>query len=429
MAEPTLAPTSLASAIGESASAPIPVVTNPAAAPTMPVVPEAHRMPERSTGERDQPQEVLGKNSPPAVRTAQSKKGFEKHAIRSAQEMLGLRESPKKELDKMAKALREDNKTPHDVELKEAPAKAPKPAKPKDEPPEHPEPSPIAKAPEPAPEAKVKIGDKEMTPKEIADRFKELEEKANKPAAPVEKKPDPNAPENKPEEIEAEKAASRKNYIESEAKNFKPEDYGLTIDEGTFDTILAGGKEGVSAFLDTLAKVAVGAELRVMSRLEKELNPILAEYHQQLGPVSEREQQIRAYERESKFLEANQDLKPFVERVRGKAQEINNTAAFCEKSIQAGIATPEQVAYAETVRGYTPEEFDAEVARQVRVLRDQFQTSPTTNNPANQPAPSPAPKAPAPRPKPPTGQLPSTGAPTVKTGDSTLNGILASGRF
>lgn len=430
MAEQTapMQPTSLASALGSEAATPI----NPAAAPTMPAIPApapepGHRRPEPATGEREPAQELLGKTSPPAQKRPTRTNG-EKTGPKTAMEMLGLRESPKKELDRMAKALREGSK--NDIPLKEPEAKPAKPAS-KEEPPK-PEvveqPSMIAK---PEPEAKIKIGDEEKTAAEWQKHFAELKEKASKPAPVAEKKTDSAQPEKKPEEIEAEQAAARKSYIEKSVTEFKPEDYGLPKDVAEYEDLLIGGQEGFDKFTKAMAAVATAAELRTFKRLEKELNPALKEMHERLGPVTEREQQIRAYEREQKFFEANQDLKPFVNQIRDKAQQIRKTADFCENAVAAGIATPEQQAYAETVRSYTPEEFDTEVARQARLLRDQWQSSPSSSNPAGNPTPQPAPAKPAPpaRPKPPTGQVPAALAPTGKGGDPVLGAILGSGRM
>jgi hypothetical protein len=421
-----LAPTSLASALGSEAAAPISSTPVPVVPPTPPpAAPPERSAPEPGTGEREPDRVPLGRTSPPVTQPGKGK-GMAKHAIKSAQEMLGLRESPKKELDRMAKELREQT-TKGDIVLPVAPK--PKPAaKVPDE-----EPSPVARpTPETPPaapvEAKIKLGDKEYTPAELKARMDELEEKAKTPAAPAAKKEDPAAPAKKPEEIAAERKANEMKFIEDEAKAFKPEDYGIALDEATMDTILAGGKESVEAFKTMLAKIAIAADLRSRKWAEEQLNPVLDQFEQRLSPLAAKHKEIESYKAEQRFFEKHPDLQPLQDRVRIVRQTIIDNYSRSKAAVEKGVGTAQDQHYVQTFEKMDDAALDTETAEHVRELAKAFGGIPPVAAAAPVvPAPviPAAPAPPKPRPTPPTAQLSGTVPPRANTGASGLIGQLS----
>lgn len=420
MAEVQTQRTSLASALGEGAAEPIAAgIPNIPGVPAAPAVTSDPDMPSR------EPREKLGQTSPPVVAPAKGN-GLAKPAVKSAKEMLGLRESPKKELDAMAKELRKRSEA-NEIPLKEAPKpKAAAPAKPKEE-----EPSPVAKpTPEAAPvEAKIKVGNKEFTAKELEAHVKALEEKAKGVAAPDPKKPDPAAPAKKSEEIEAETKAARDTYLNKASEDVNLDEYGLGLDENTHDLILAGGPEAVKATLAREKRLMVAAELRVMSRLEKELNPILETLNNRMSPLAEQHEQIRAYQAEQKFFEKHPDLEPVRDNVRVIRGTIISNYQKAKTAVNEGKGTDADKYYVSKFESMSADDLDTETAEHVREIAKSWAiANPGQQQPGTAPAApvAAAPAAPAPvaRPKPPTGQLPGSPPPRSANGQGGILGMV-----
>lgn len=282
----------------------------------------------------------------------------------------------------------------------------PKPAKPAPvaPPPENeddPAKAPVA-APEPkVPAAKVKIGDKEMTPEEVAAYVAELEKKA----APATPPPEPAKPEPKAGQTDAEKAAAaaeyqnllrqeRQNFLAERVQDFKPEEFGITVGEAELDTMLAGGPQGVQAFMAYTAKVVAAAEARAWERAYEAIHETRNALGEQLKPMTEREKAIAEWETNQSFFTEYEDLKDY-------APQVENIRNIVREKYPAEWAA------------YTQKERNAEVAGHVRAQIAAWNKTPATPPAPTPPTVEPAKPAPvAPRPKPPTGHSPNGGAPS-----------------
>lgn len=243
---------------------------------------------------------------------------------------------------------------------------------------------PVAAAPAPV-VAKVKIGDKEMTPEEITARIAELEAKA-KPAEAVKPAAEPAKPD------APDYAKLDEEFYTKESANYTP-----SADE--LDAILAGGPEAATSLARVLAKV----DLNARKAIEAQLNPILDAFHSQIQPLINQQQQIQQFTKENSFLSANPDIKA---HAQGLAESRKVEAAFGDKReriqrlIVAGVANPKEVEFARAFDARTPEDIQADIAHHTRLrLGIAAGAAPAAEAPvASAPAQPPAPVVAAPKP-------------------------------
>jgi hypothetical protein len=251
----------------------------------------------------------------------------------SPAEALGLPASPRAQLDAMAKATQAANaktNTPLPKKKKEVPPVIPPvipPVKADDKAPVIPPVKADDKAPvippvvPPVP--KIKVGEKEYTQDELTAYMAELEKKAAAPDEPA-KEPakGPDGQPVKPVEQDPVKqlttAERDAKFIADKLVGFKLEDYGVKLSDVEFDTILSGGAEGVKAFTEVLARVAIAAELNARKWTEATMNPILSD----LAPIMNSHQQIAQYQREAGFFGVHKDLIPYKDAVRKLSQDL-----------------------------------------------------------------------------------------------------------
>lgn len=224
---------------------------------------------------------------------------------------------------------------------------AAKPAKAK------PAPKPVAPAPVVppiAPVAKVKIGDKEMTPEEVAKYVADLEAKA-KPPEPA--KPDVPATPTDDDRKKQEEA-----FYETASTAYTP-----TPDE--FDSILAGGPEAVKSFGRALSKV----DLSARKWMESQLNPILDSIDKRMQPLLAQQNQIQQYTRENNFLAANPDIKAHaqgLEESRKVEAALQEKRGRIQRLISASAATAQEIEFAKTYDTSTPEQLQEDIAFHTR---------------------------------------------------------------
>lgn len=323
---------------------------------------------------------------------------------------MGLEESPAESLNKLAEKARENagqsKQTPSRVKKVDKP-EATKPAAPAAKEPAKlaaTEPAkPAAAKPPKAPVAtptKIKLGDKEFTPDELAAHVKALEEKANPPAPVVS---DPTKPAPTAEELAKQERDADLAYISEVATKFNPEDYGIDASEKTYDDILTGGKENYGKFVALLGQIKAAAQFDAQANLAQKLNPIFDRYEQQLAPISEAQRQVQQYQAEAAFATKFPDL-------ADKKDLVRNMAAALIKNYPAEVAR------------MTPDQFNDEIAINCReaykVLGGLTPQAPAPA--AEQPVPAPAAPAPPaekakPRPPAPTGILPQSSQPKAQT--------------
>lgn len=360
----------------------------------------------------------------PAARPAARPSALPKIAPRqkvSAKKALGLADTTSKEIGAEIKKLRErirgENRTVVELppEMPEAPAApvasapapvAAAPAAPVVVAP----PAPAASAP-PAPTAvptKVKVGDKEYTPEELA----EIIAKQNAPAAA------PEAPEAPVAAQPARPAGPTKEEIAAREAQFLQETAAAlplsSLTEQQMDTFLAGGKSAVELF-DSLRKQDVAtAILHARKGIAQGLDPIIHELFNAVRPLVANHTDLRKYQIEQHFLAKHKDFGPHVGRARQVAEAL----------VQQ---------FPDRVNTMTDDQFVDEVARQTDLIlsaeyrqwfpnnqgtwRNAGAASPaaTAAPVAAAPAPVAAPVAPAPAPAP-RPQAPAANAPLAAGG-------------
>lgn len=233
----------------------------------------------------------------------------------------------------------------------------------------------------PAPAAKIKVGEKEMTPEEVLAHIAALEAKIKPkeeaPAAPAKpaKEPEP--------ELNPQQRAAREKQLDDEFIAKTLESFPGAIDQASFDKMIADGD--VAGF----NRLRVQDMLAQRKWVEQALNPILKdlfEFRDKANGAVQMHEQVAQYQAEAQFFEKHQDLKPHIATVR------NVRKVLAEK-------------YPTEWAGMSPEERDTETANAVRGLPI---AQPVSAAPA--PAATPvAPPKPKPQPKPATGQLSNGG--------------------
>lgn len=220
----------------------------------------------------------------------------------SAAKLLGLAETPQEVTAREAKEFRDRDKTGRFVKTEIGKKKDAPPV----EPPKLGEPTPVKPAPvvkPPAPPApvvaKIKVGDKELTPDEAAARIAELE-KAAKPPEPT--------PVATPAPDEAAVAAESK-AREDKFLTDRIADYLLDAkDGGEYDQLLAGGEKGAQAFARMLAKVEMRARQYAASQLTKAYDAMDG-ITGRIDPVLQQQNTIAQYQSEGQFMDSNPDIK------------------------------------------------------------------------------------------------------------------------
>jgi len=315
----------------------------------------------------------------------------------SPMKALGLPESPSKDLEAIRKGLVGRNKDltvpipKRTASPATKPETTPAPTAPGAKKPAAPAPAAPA-PPAPAPVAKIKVGDKEYTPEELAAKIAKADAPPTAPIPPA-APATPAAPA--APDTTAEAAAKQKHldYLTELTNGIKLEDDGIILNEEEWDKILSGGPDGVTAVKALLSRQSAATELRTRKWLEENLNPILDNLHKSLSPIQQAQQQMQSDQWKNGFEAANPDLK-------GRDQLREATREALVKH------------YPQDVAKMTQEQFDTEVAAHMRATIQVIGGAPTP--PPTAPvvaAPDPAAPAAPESPKPPTGQLGGTAAP------------------
>lgn len=383
----TTAPSAVPAAASPTGSA-IPTVTHEPASTSTPVVPPATMQP-----------------SEPKVG---------KISVREALKLDKSQPTAREKADKMAadiKARHVKSTLPaaRPEAKKPAPTPKPKPAAPPPENEDDPatkQPDPIAPEP-PKPEPKkIKIGEREMTPEEIAAHIADLEAKAKKASEPPAEDPTAKAAReaSEREQAQTEYQTKRKGFIEKTKSEFKPEDYGIDFSQQAFDQALATGD--TSYFQNLIASTHAAAVANSREWAATQLEALREDLRKEFKPALDRDSEIRAYQQKTAFYERFPDI-------RGLEQWADNARKALLNH------------YADDMSKLTPEQFDEEVANQVRYHRDQILAADAANKAAanpQPPTPGPAPVAqPKPRPTPHGGNPPGGGgAPSPVNGQKAL---------
>jgi len=253
----------------------------------------------------------------------------------NARKALGLAEDPSKAVAKIVESARKNLKStqsyhnapgsepaPSVDPITPAPVAAAQPAAPAA--PEVTAPAaPAPAAPETTPAAtspaKVKIGDKEYSPEEIAARIAELEKAALStmpqaptpaaPAAPAAEAPKPKTPE----EI---KAAEDK-WISEAASQFQ-----IPVTEAELDTILAGGKDAVKALAAIRSRDIATALLAARKDISALIGPHLEQLQNQVVPLVGHYEQIQRYAATQEFVKEYPDFAPHVDLAVQVAEQL-----------------------------------------------------------------------------------------------------------
>lgn len=315
----------------------------------------------------------------PAPIVVQPEPVVKQKGIINVKEALGLKDRPSKLITDESAAIRKRNERGEFIPIPKIKSKKPAepaPAAEEAEPSAEPAtPAPKAAEPTPAPAAptKIKIGEKEMDPDEIAAHIAALEAKikpATEPAPAA--TPAKDAPKNlTPQEQQAEDKRLDDEFVER-AVAAMPD----ALDQAAFDKIIADGD--VAAF----NRLRVRDQLAVRKWMEKTINPIIEDlykFRDEANGAVEMHRTIEQYQAEANFITANPDLKEHLAIAR------NVRKVLAEK-------------YPKEWESMSLEERDKETAAAVRSL-------PIAKAAPVAPAVTPAPKAPAPRPKAPTGNV------------------------
>jgi hypothetical protein len=277
---------------------------------------------------------------------------------------------------------------------------------------------PVAEpAPQPAAPPKVKIGDKEMTPDEVAAYVADLEKKAASAAAPKPpEKPAEPAGEKTPEAIAAEQKAKDDAFLAQRISAFNPADYGIDLNAKTLDVILTGGEPAVKMLTDWLARIAAAPEMGARKWLTESVNPILEGYKKRLAPLEEMYGGVREHQRDTEFAAAFPDIAAHPEGIKTRREVDAALHRRYDKAVRlqnVGAADEDDLAFIRDFEAATPEQYQEDVALHTR-RRLGITPGAQAAAPAAQPAPA-APNAAEPppatppataRPKPPGGHAP-----------------------
>ncbi len=338
---------------------------------------------------------------------------------------MGLAEAPSDSVKKLAAAQRDKagrfapkdpSKMPADQPpvKKETAAAKPVEKKPEVTPPVAGKPEAVAQ-----PE-KISIDGKEYTTKELADFIA----KGAKPEAAIEPPkvaPTPEETAKTDEEAAAAQAQSESEWLESKVAAFKPETYGIALDEKSLDVILSGGPNAVASFGQMLARVAAVSELNSRKWAAAQLNTIRGD----IQPEIDQRVTIQRYQAEGQFLAANPDIAAHkeagVKAMREAAAELHDQY----DALQLAVAQHPNNAWAKTQLEKLEKDFLGEVATAAKAKLAGATPPVATASPA--PA-KPAPVA-KPRPPAPTGNVGVTaGTPKAKgNASSEISELIAAG--
>lgn len=294
---------------------------------------------------------------------------------------------------------------------------------------------PIAKKAEKPPEpvapviAKVKIGDKEMTPDEIQAELKSLREKAEAaakppatatPAAPKA----PDAPTKTVEEM-------RQAFIAAQIA--RQDD----ISEKDLDVILSGGKDALAKFREVRARDKAEEREFIVSQV----NPIIDDLRKQIKgitgqvtPLSESFQQNTAQQNADKFMNANQDIKMHpngYEMMVERSARLNREYAAISRLMKDSDGDDFVDEYAERLKEISGDNFFSTLALEVRSkLGLTGQAAPITPLAPVAPVAAPVAQPKALRPPPQGGTLGVSGTPKKSNEQgSQVQELMASARW
>lgn len=252
-------------------------------------------------------------------------------------------------------------------------------------------PAPAA-APEPAPQppvSKIKIGDREMTPEEVAEHVAKLEAAATAKAAAPEPPATPEPAKPTAEELSAQEAQKDTDFIAQHAPGYTPT-------QEQMDAMLASGDGKL------LGEFIARAVLDARKLIASAVNPMFKQLEDRMAPALSQSEQVAQYQAETDFL-AIPEHKDIAAHPEAK-QAIRQAGALLhqhydqlQRLIAGKVATPEEIKFAAALENR--EQWNADIAYHAR--RILAQSKPAAATPA--PAPAIAP-APTPRPAPPNGQ-------------------------
>lgn len=245
----------------------------------------------------------------------------------SAKKALGLEASPRKMMEGEQKKARERVRegTKFTAELPEPVAETPSSKLQTPNPetpvtaPETPAAQPAQAAVTPAAAAKIIISGKEYTQEELEAKLKESEKPAATPApaqAAALEEEAPAAtqePQLTPEQVKAKESE----FVEGIVKSLD-----VTMTDEELDTILAGGKDAVSAFQTIRKRDMATAILEARKGIAAGLNPVMNEMFAALKPLVANHQDIQRYQVEQQFLTKHKDFAPHAPRAKQVAEEL-----------------------------------------------------------------------------------------------------------
>lgn len=324
-----------------------------------------------------------------------------------ARRVLGLKEAPSKTSARLVKNL-QDSRKPDTLDMLESDRLIPQP--------KNDEPTPAAplvaadapvapaSAPEPvAPAApsKVKIGDKEYTPEELAAHLKELSDLKAAPPPPPQAQPAPEPDPDPEPQVAATPPPTPEEIAKREAEWIANTSQQLDapMTEQEVDTLLAGGEPAVKLMRSLRQRDMATSILQARKGIADALNPVIENIFKSLEPVLSQHETLQRYTVEQQFVHKHKDFAPHVDLAR-----------------QVGEYLTKQ--YPDRVGKMSTEQFIDEVARQTDgILTAQwkrFNPSGGTWRDANKPAtPTPVVAAPAPAPAPTAPPTPPPAKPLV----------------
>lgn len=303
--------------------------------------------------------------------------------VLNATEALGLPKSPREEMDAMAKNLQaktQSNIVP--VTGKKKPAEAKKIDKPKDgsaavidAPPGKPvetvvKPGEAVAQPvvvAAAPEAKVKIGGKEYTPKEIEDLLaaKAAPAVTETPPAKPALKPGEKTPAAEPTKEQTESKERLKAFVDKQVADLNLEDYGLAITADELDAIVAGEAPGVAAMGNVLKRTIAAAQANAQQHTAAAQNALM----KQLQPVIDHYHRIQEFQTETQILGGAKDIADNPkgrETLRAVADEVHAEYDRCQRMIAANVASDRDKQFAKDYETLGPDDFNAALVRNTR---------------------------------------------------------------
>lgn len=342
----------------------------------------------------------------------------------SAAKLLGLEETPQEEAAREAKEYRERDKSGRFTKQPEIGKKA---AAAPAEPVKLGEPTPpVTPPPVPAPVvAKIKVGDKEMTPEEAAARIAELEKASTPSAIPT----PPVVPEVPKDEaaIAAETKAREDKFIADHIQHYLMD----AKDGGEYDQMLAGGPKGAEAFARMLAKAVMHSRQFTAARLSEarnEFDSITAGFQ----PLQDQFTLTQQYQSENQFLDANKDIKEHatgLQVMREVSHELHDEHGDLLALMAASPNSPNTARYQARAK-VLENEFISELGKATRArLNIGAASTPSTTPPAPAATVPPAATPPKARPPAPTGNLGGSRAPVAKGNDGGFGDLAAKGFF